>query len=107
MNDEWIMEESWCNLGNFKLYKIFEKRFAELVKSDPGWTGGADWAPDKAIVERWDEHLKGMGLRVSDTQSGEWIMDPCSKMGHSRWWPQYISVPKEAALKILALGDLP
>lgn len=109
MSDRWIKEESYCNIGNFKLYEIFESRYREmyreLMPTDMA-AGHALISREQTIVMQWHAYLKDMGMEISDSKSKECVMDPCSKMG-ARYWFQYINVPEELALKILTLGYLP
>lgn len=109
MSDRWIKEESYCNIGNFKLYEIFESRYREmyreLMPTDMVEKSQTD-RHERTIVMQWHAYLKDMGMEISDSKSKECVMDPCSKMG-ARYWFQYINVPEELALKILTLGYLP
>lgn len=115
MTDKWIKEESWCNIGNVKLYTIFERRYGKMWTElclehnwkDPTVLEVIDFR-DRTITEKWHSYLKDMDLTTQEEKpTGEHVMDPCSKMGQSRYWPRYISIPEELALKILALGELP
>lgn len=108
MTNKWIKEESYCNIGNVKLYAIFERRYGRMWQENGGNLGRHAGA-EKYDVSKWHEYLKDMGLVLVENKpkTGEHIMNPSSKMGQYRNWPSYISIPDELALKILALGELP
>jgi hypothetical protein len=109
MSKNWIKEESWCNIGNVKLYAIFERRYGRMWQENGGNGRHAGAEKYDFVVSKWHEYLKDMGLDLVENkpQTSEHIMNPSSKMGQYRNWPSYISIPEELALKILVLGELP
>lgn len=112
MTDKWIKEESYCNIGNVKLYAIFERRYGRMWRENVG-SGKHAIEEHDFFVSKWHEYLKDMNLNLLENkpETGEHIMNPSrgtgSKMEQYRNWPSYISIPEELALKILVLGELP
>lgn len=109
------------SIGNQKLFDIFQKKYSQIWKNlyknpDPKLIAQKWYDANAVMIEqKWHEYLKDLGLEKvcystsvrEKPNSGEFVLDPCSKMGQSRYWPLYIVVPEEMSLKILALGELP